>query len=86
MPWLLRVSRWGESSIQPAEVLQLAPPAVTAAKSWTPLSAESNYSQQSVDVRAEAFVRWQSKMQGQFISSAFKQIKCLQKGAASETT
>lgn len=57
MPWLLRVSKWGESSIQPAEALQLIPPSLTAAKSRTRLSAESNYSRQSVDLRAKAFVR-----------------------------
>ena len=84
MPWLLRVSKWGESSIQPAEALQLIPPSLSAAKSRTHLSAESNYSQQSVDLRAKAFVRWQSKMQGQSISSGFKQNECLQKGAVDE--
>ncbi|XP_050754224.1 mth938 domain-containing protein [Gymnogyps californianus] len=47
----------GESSIQPAEALQLIPPSLTAAKSRTHLSAESNYSQQSVGLRAKAFVR-----------------------------
>lgn len=81
MPWLLGVSKWGESSIPPAEALQLIPPSSAAAKSWTHLSAESNYSQQSVDSCAKAFVRWQSKMKGQFISSGFKQIECSQKGA-----
>lgn len=83
MPWLLRVSKWGESSIQPAEALQLVLPSLTAAKSRTHLSAESNYSQR-VDLRAKAFVHRQSKMQGRFISSGFKQIECSQKGAVNE--
>lgn len=45
-------------------------------------SAGSNCTQRSVNLRAKAFVLWQSKMQKQFISSGFKQNRGLTKGGA----
>jgi len=62
MPWLLGVSEWGESSIQPAEALQLVPPSLTAGKAGTQLPAQPRRRR----LRAEAFVRRQSEMQRRF--------------------